>query len=514
MEIEAKFGIEDEPTSEAIGGLDSIGDFEFSAPRTVKTHDVYLDSRERILLAGGYALRRRESESGCLLSLKSIAASEEPVQRREEIEEELGAQPSAGVLGSGPLREKIMDIAGEAPLVPLLELKQDRRVREICRSGRSIAELSLDQVEFQCGGCPIAWKELEIELGPQGTEEELGELVELFRERWELRAQTRSKFSRALDLLDRHDAVAVDNTMSEAAIKTLGRHFRRLLSREEAVRVRDDAEDVHDMRVASRRLLAALRVFAAALDPRAAKPARKELRRLLEILGAVRDLDVLEARILEYRDARPARPRPGLESLLGALNLERNLRRTRMLKYLASARYSRFKKDFPGLLDRREDGQDQGTVGRELPSILFDAYAKVRAFEARQDGEDPPLARYHRLRIAFKRLRYSLEFFEPALGPGVAPLIEAARKVQDHLGLLQDGVIACGLVSRFLGRGRIGKGRKSDPGKSMVLAPAAAIYLAARQADIKRLHRSFPALWRRVAGQGFAKRLGKIVSSL
>jgi inorganic triphosphatase YgiF len=156
-QIEAMFSIEDEAAYEAIACLDTLGECDFSSPRLLSIRDVYLDSSDRLLLA---------------------------------------EKPPSGVLGSGPLWQKIQAIAGEA-FLPLLELLQDRRGSEIGRAGSRVEELCLGEVRFELGDRRTAWRELEIELGPEGTR---AELVELFREKWGgLRVEPRSKFSRTLE---------------------------------------------------------------------------------------------------------------------------------------------------------------------------------------------------------------------------------------------------------------------------------------------------------------------------
>src|SRR5690606_30776478 len=86
--------------------------------------------------------------------------------------------------------------------------------------------------------------------------------------------------------------VEPDDPMSEAGRKILRFHFRRMLRQESGARQGDDPEAVHDMRVATRRLRAALRVFGPYYDPGVIHPLDRGLRRAGRALGAVRDLDV------------------------------------------------------------------------------------------------------------------------------------------------------------------------------------------------------------------------------
>ena len=83
---------------------------------------------------------------------------------------------------------------------------------------------------------------------------------------------------------------------AEASFGQLGyavvrRHLGVLLAKESGTRLGEDIEELHDMRVATRRLRAALDLFAEVFPVRAVG-LRNELRWLAGVLGAVRDLDV------------------------------------------------------------------------------------------------------------------------------------------------------------------------------------------------------------------------------
>jgi len=93
-----------------------------------------------------------------------------------------------------------------------------------------------------------------------------------------------------------------DDTMDEAARKTLLFHFGRMVRHESGTREGEDAEELHDMRVATRRMRAALRVFDGHVDGAVMKPYLKALRRTGRTLGTVRDLDVFYEKTARYLD--------------------------------------------------------------------------------------------------------------------------------------------------------------------------------------------------------------------
>jgi CHAD domain-containing protein len=152
-----------------------------------------------------------------------------------------------------------------------------------------------------------------------------------------------------------------------------------------------------------------------------------------------------------------------------------------------------------------------------LPTALYERLAAVWAYDAPLAAPDAPLVRYHRLRIAGKALRYTLEFFEEALGRKAKPMIETAKQLQDHLGDLQDAVVACGVLRTFLifGAWEAPTGRRSRSAPlEIIVAPGVATYLAAQQSELRRLIEAFPQTWRTVRGAAFATDAAALVERL
>jgi CHAD domain-containing protein len=75
---------------------------------------------------------------------------------------------------------------------------------------------------------------------------------------------------------------------------------------------------------------------------------------------------------------------------------------------------------------------------QHLPKLVSDYFAGARELLAR----DPGPARLHGLRLATKRLRYSLELFRPCYGAGLATRIAGLRKLQQVLGEVNDATAA------------------------------------------------------------------------
>jgi CHAD domain-containing protein len=319
--------------------------------------------------------------------------------------------------------------------------------------------------------------------------------------------------------------LTADDTMASAAVQVLAEHFARMLDHEDGTRADEDPEHLHDMRVATRRQRAALRVFAANLDPEVMRPYKKALRHTGRALGAVRDLDVFLIKTQRYLETLPAERSDDLEPLLAAWRAERAHARRRLLTHLDSQGFARFKSRFatalaaPHRLTVALPGERSEPVPQRLqhvlPAVLFERAATVWAFADVLGSEHVPLWRYHQLRKASKGLRYTLEFFADVLGPDARPLIKDVKRLQDHLGDLQDAVVCSDVIRTFL---LWGTWQRPDDLREtvdeMIVAPGVAAYLAARQAEMIELVRTFPPVWAAVSGGDFRRRLAELVASL
>jgi CHAD domain-containing protein len=322
--------------------------------------------------------------------------------------------------------------------------------------------------------------------------------------------------------LPKRPPITRDDTMTEAAVKTLQLHFAKMLAHEEGTRLGEDIEELHDMRVSTRRMRMALRVFADYLDPDVLRPVLKGLRRTGRTLGAVRDLDVFGEKTERYLEGLPPDHAGDLEGLLAAWRGERERQRERMVRYLDGPKYRRFVERTTEMLGgpvehlapARIEARPQ-RVAQVLPGVLYKDMGIVWAFDGQLDGLETPLPRFHALRIACKGLRYTLEFFEDVLGPDAHPLIKHVKGLQDHLGDLQDGVVTSGILRDFLTWGAWRHDGHHLPGPTeVIVAPDVARYLTARQEEMEHLVLGFSAVWPTVGGASFSKDLANLIAGI
>jgi CHAD domain-containing protein len=233
----------------------------------------------------------------------------------------------------------------------------------------------------------------------------------------------------------------------DVARAALGTSVIRLLRHDAGVRSGNDHEDVHQARVATRRLRSDLRSFREVFEPGWANDLRVELGWLGAQLGAVRDTDVLIDRLRASAAELPGRDAVVAERILGRLAARRDEARTVLIAAMRSARYRE-------LLDRLVAASAEplvrsaaaaGSTGRDSTSVLAGVmrqpWARLRAaMEAL--GPDASDAELHEARIRAKRLRYAAEAVAPVFGNRARGFARAATELQRVLGEHQDSVVA------------------------------------------------------------------------
>ncbi len=308
--------------------------------------------------------------------------------------------------------------------------------------------------------------------------------------------------------IGRTPGVVAGDSLAEAGRKVLRFHFARMLEREAGTRQGDDLEELHSMRVATRRMRAAWRVFGDGFRHGPSRRYVAELRTVATALGAVRDQDVLLDGLTAYMATLPAEESQALAPLHEAWQAVRHVARDRLVKLLDGDAYQRFIEDYVAFVETSGAGgrvmraTDPHRVRDTAPSRVWAAYEQLRAYDATLTWADVPTL--HVLRIAGKRLRYTLEFFREVLGADAPALIARVTTLQDHLGLLHDADVAAHLAREFLA--------ESAAGLSAETIQAVGRYLASREKEVARLRRTLPAAWRPLVGDAFRRALGRAVS--
>ncbi len=312
--------------------------------------------------------------------------------------------------------------------------------------------------------------------------------------------------------------VLPSDPLAEAGRKVMLQQFIAMLSMEEGTRKGEDIEALHDMRVATRRLRASFEVFGEAFEAKILKPHLKGLRATGRALGQVRDLDVFMEKAQLYLNGLPQDEPHDLDLLLQAWQTQREQARASMLDYLDSKEYQSFKESFnifvnsPGVgAVPLPKGNPTPNLVRELaPALIYERLAAVRAYDGVIAGA--PVEQLHALRIEFKKMRYTVEYFRDVLGPQSKMIINEFKGLQDHLGDLNDAQVAIHILQDFLKE----QSRKAKSGEQIPEAEIQAIidYQAYRQAERDRLKETFPEAWAHFNSPEFMQQLALAISVL
>ena len=397
---------------------------------------VYYDTKERTLQRLGVTLRRRTggADAGWHLKVADGAARTEfqSQARSERIPESL-TRRVAGVLAGQELRE-VATITTTRCASRLLD-----------EHGVLLAEVADDRV-FGAGigdvATPERWREVEVELGPAGSEELLTKITKVFRKADAQPAPLQRKLDR---LFARNGSKPGPRTVPAAVAAYLQEQSRAILLGDIALRDRPEPEAVHRTRVGIRRMRSTLRNFGPALtlSPEALATLDDNLRWLAGLLSPIRDGDILARRLTaELAELPPERVLgPVAREIEETLAAERSAAVKAWQQAWTDERYPMIMTTLAGWL-----------VAVPLAEEPVDGRAVLRKAERaaqrrlRRAGRDPE--QLHAARKSAKRLRYAGELLADVV-PKAGKIVSAAKQEQTVLGDHQDLMVAADFLRRL-----------------------------------------------------------------
>ena len=154
MEIEAKFQVPGEEVLRRLAEATQLAGFPLSGGNVENLSDTYLDTARWLILAAGYACRRRVSYGRILITLKQLRGADEVVYRREEFEVDLAEDLPPEEWPDSPAWTKVLEIIGDQSLAEVLDLRQTRITRLVGTEENPVAELALDEVHLRGSNIP------------------------------------------------------------------------------------------------------------------------------------------------------------------------------------------------------------------------------------------------------------------------------------------------------------------------------------------------------------------------
>jgi CHAD domain-containing protein len=240
-------------------------------------------------------------------------------------------------------------------------------------------------------------------------------------------------------------AKSVDEACRVLAAKCLRKQAKQLAAQLQGVRNAQEAECIHQARVASRRLRTALRMFGDCFKAKQLKRWRKQIRRVTARLGDARDKDVqieFLCGVLHALDQKACYP--GIARLLASLEQQRERLQPKVIKAAGRLEAGGVLKQMRAAAKQvLSEAQAQG-VDLQSPLALgvtrrhiLDNLGRLLPYQASlADPEDRQ--RHHAMRIAAKRLRYTLEISAPVYAGQLDGAVDAIKRVQTLLGEVHD----------------------------------------------------------------------------
>ena len=427
----------------------------------------YHDTSDLRLAWHGITLRHRAEDGSRLWQLKIPTGA-------ARIELELAGSPARP---PAEMTNLLVVHLRDRHLVKVARLRTRRQ--SVRRDGAEIVEDSV--AVFEAQRVIRRFREVEIELVDGGDERTLRRLERILRAAGAEPGAFVPKLFRALELSFERASRGADPgaTTGEALGAALMEQHRRLVDHDPGMRLGVDPEDLHRMRVATRRARAFLRAAKGLVEPEWAEELRVGLGWLGSALGPARDADVLLEHMrgsVEALDERAA----AASGLVRALEDERDRARVGAVAALSEDRYFQ-------VLDRLEQAARPRLLAGPHESLADLWWKELRRTRRAFAGLDEKSAdaELHAARIRVKRARYAAELAAHELGESGARFVDAAKKLQDVLGEHQDSVVA---------EERIRGWAESNP----EAADVSALLVEQERKRRKRARRAWPQAWERV----------------
>lgn len=440
-----------------------------SGPKTRGLLSIYFDTDDFFLKSNTVALRVRRDGRNWVQTVKGGGSVQAGLHRRDEWEAPVAHdRPDFTKIDDPALAALFSAEALRQRLQPVFETEFTRTAWLLETEAGDRVEMALDRGEIRAGAArsPICEVELELKAGNPAA---LYDIALELHKSVPLAAENASKAERGYALCAPPQALpavtacnpeitremSVDEAFRTIAWNCLG----QLQDNQSRLLQVYDAEYIHQMRVAVRRLRSALSLFAVAAPGIRDAALIGELRWLVGELGPARDWDVFLAEMLPPVSAALPGEEEGLSRLRQQADRICREKRERARTAAAGRHYNEIILKLGGWLWRAPWRTAATAVELDQPAAVFGAAVLAwRHRQVRRRGRRlaalTPVQR-HALRIAAKKLRYAAEFFS-VLYPGkpARRYVQALSLLQDELGALNDQAVAGRLLAEIDAGGR------------------------------------------------------------
>lgn len=459
-EVELKIGMEAADEARLRRHPD-LGRLRVVPRRTEKLVSVYYDTPDHALARAGIALRLRKVGRSWVQTIKFGGGSSTGLFARTEIDT---PAPGGRLALDGPdpdgMIHTIRKVCDGAALSPVFETRVRRMIEHLRLADDSDIELALDSGEIVAGeqSAPIHEAEMELKSGEVSA---LFDVAQMLFPTGPVRFSSVSKAERGYALA-RGDALPLPKPRNagqldfdrKASVESVARDVFRdchaQIATNMALLADSDAIEVpHQLRIGLRRLRTAFSVFSGPLGRTALAPLSAQARDLGQVVGGLRDIDVLIDEVVADAAAGGLDP-AAAEALVTALEKRRDIVRRAVRKTLAAPESISFLFDLGRLIEGRgwlspsdysQTVRLAAPIGTLAPALLEKRYRKVvrRGRRIRELSVED----LHALRKDLKKFRYTADMLD-VIWPGkkVDAYIKTLKRLQDRFGTLNDAAMA------------------------------------------------------------------------
>jgi triphosphatase len=383
---------------------------------------IYFDSDDLFLRDHGFNLRVRHIGDKNVQTIKSTDHGVGLFERSEWQQTIEGDEPDLSHVNDTALGPLLADDVRKA-LKPVFETRFERTACHLNSNGADVV-MAIDEGQILATGSSRPISEIELEL-KHGTTADLFRIARDILDIVPAHLGFKSKSERGYELAGKTAVAAetaYDPELSAAmsagrAFTLVGRACLRHMAANVPLILGRDGNALHQMRVALRRLRAAISLFSAVAADDRAEAIKTELRWLARELGPARDLDTLLFEVIKPLRQRHANE-PGLDSISKMFTRKRLKSYRQAQAAIQSARFRSLVLDTvewieAGSWSTSEDAlmraQREAPIEIYASDQLSSRYKKVKRRGARLHKLDPE--QLHRLRIQVKKARYATEFF-------------------------------------------------------------------------------------------------------
>ncbi len=428
---------------------------------------IYFDTPEYLLRQQRVALRIRRIGSRWVQTVKCGGKVQAGLHSRGEWEWEVARdQPDLTKIQDPDLLKLFSSPAVRDALKPIFTTEFRRTAWLLQWENGDVIELALDEGEVRNGTRIVPLCEVELEL-KQGAAARLFQAAQELQHNIPLRLDNISKADRGYRLFQRsRPPVSKAGNIDLTPGMTVAQSFQLIawscidhwVANQEGAISSDDPENIHQLRVALRRLRTALPQFRPAIPKLSSDDLAAELKWLACSLGPARNWDVFLTETLPPLIAQfPSDEK--FERLLQRAERARELARGEASLALRSHRYDRLLLNLATWLSNESwnieaDMDNKSWLERpiiDLARRILDRYHKL----LHRHGSallTMPIEERHEVRILVKKLRYAVDFFA-ILFPAKSsrPYLQSLSLLQEELGTLNDVATTTSLLQSFHG---------------------------------------------------------------